>query len=132
MRPLNIAEAKVALQPSGQDLHGDILLQVDTLVFGCARGTVHEDNVYHPAAANHADANASVLQAGGEGIGCELNTLISVKHLRLGQRWRLLQAGQTKDAIQRVGELSGRVVTSRSLRPVHTCDCGAGVWPHQI
>ena len=86
MRPLGIAEAKVALQPSGQDRHGDILLQVDTLAFDCAPGTVHEDIVYHPAAANHADANASVMQAGGEGICCERSTLISVKHLRPGQR----------------------------------------------
>ena len=117
VRPLGVVEVKVTLQPDGQDRHGGILFQVDILVLDCAPETLHEDIVHHLAATIHANANISLLQAGGEGVGCELRALVGVEDLQFAKCQRLIQSHQTEVNIQRVREPPGDHVAAPSASP---------------
>jgi len=73
VRSLGVVEIEVALRPVGQGRRGGIFAQVDVLVLDREPEAVDKKTVHQPTESIHADANASVQQAGGECIFCELS-----------------------------------------------------------
>lgn len=71
-----------------------------------------KDVVQSPAATIHTHPHSGSLDPVGEGVGRELDALVSVENLRLALSQGLLQGNQAEVTIQSVGQLPGQDITT--------------------
>lgn len=83
MRALLVVKREVARQPDRQLAHRRVPVQVHVFVLDVAPQALDEDVIQRPAPAVHADGHAFAQQHAGERLACELDTLVSVKDVRL-------------------------------------------------
>ena len=112
MRPLNIVEAEVVVQPTVKSEPVGVVHQIDVLILDAAPQTLNKDVVQRTASAVHADLNTSCQHGVSEGVGCELSALIGVEDVRCALLEGLAQSHQTELTIQGVGKLPGQHVTT--------------------
>jgi hypothetical protein len=86
-----IIEVEVVLQSPFECRNALILFQINVFIFHAAPQAFHKDIVERPPATIHTDADARLSQATGEGVGCELRTLIGVEDFGLGVTQSLIE-----------------------------------------
>ena len=79
MRSFIVVEDEIVLQPVLQLMHRVILVETDVLIFDAAPKAFAKDIIEDATASVHADLDVGGLQAGGEGIICELCALVGVE-----------------------------------------------------
>ena len=79
MRSFIVVEDEIVLQPVLQLMHRVILDEMDVLIFDAAPKAFAKDIIEGATASVHADLDVGGLQAGGEGIICELCALVGVE-----------------------------------------------------